>query len=288
MLGIFSCDPGGAEILSSWLLNYKGKYKVCLKGPAINIFKKKIKGLKNYSSKNVFKSSNKIITSTGWSSKHEINAIIQAKKYKKYVITILDHWVNSRERFIKNKILHLPNEIWVFNKKSLQIAKNLFKKKVIIVKKNDPYFRKTIKQIKLLKKKIKNKNNILYLTTPNVDKKFSDLYFFKVFIENLYFFKKNNIKIIFRVHPLDNVKKYLEYINQIKKKYIIEISKNSIEFDLARSNCVFGINSTAQIISALAKIRTINIYPKSCQKKYDISLIFNKIENFFRIIKKNS
>ena len=49
MLGIFSCDPGGAEILSSWLLNYKGKYKVCLKGPAINIFKKKIKGLKNYS-----------------------------------------------------------------------------------------------------------------------------------------------------------------------------------------------------------------------------------------------
>ena len=45
------------------------------------------------------------------------------------------------------------------------------------------------------------------------------MYFFKVFIENLYFFKKKNIKIIFRVHPLDNVKKYLEYINQLKKKY---------------------------------------------------------------------
>lgn len=285
MLGIFSCDPGGAEILSSWLLNYKGKYKVCLKGQAINIFKKKIKGLKNYSFRNVLNSSNKIITSTGWSSKHEINSIIEAKKYKKYVITILDHWVNYRERFIKNKILHLPNEMWVFDKKSLEIAKNSFNKKVKIIKKNNLYIRKIVKKIKFLKKKIKNKNNILYLTTPNVDKKFIDLYFFKVFIENLYLIKKNNIKIIFRVHPLDNVKKYLEYINQIKEKYIIEISKNSIEYDLARSNCVFGINSTAQVISALANIRTINIYPKSCPKKYDISLIFNKIENFFKIIK---
>jgi hypothetical protein len=218
MLGIFSCDPGGAEILSSWLINYKGKYKVCLKGPAINIFKKKIKRLKNYSFNSVFNSSNKIITSTSWSSKHEINAIIQAKKYKKYAISILDHWVNYRERFIKNKILHLPNEIWVFNTKALEIAKNLFRKKVIIVKKNDLYFRKIIKQIKFLKKNIKNKNNILYLTTPNVDKKFSDLYFFKVFIKNLYLFKKSNIKIIFRLHPLDNIDKYSEYINQIKQK----------------------------------------------------------------------
>ena len=285
MLGIFSCDPGGAETLSSWLLNYKGKYKVCLKGPAINIFKKKIKRLKNYSFNNVFNSSNKIITSTGWSSKHEINAIIQAKKYKKYAVSILDHWVNYRERFIKNKILHLPNEIWVFNTKALEIAKNLFRKKVIIVKKNDLYFRKIIKQIKFLKKNIKNKNNILYLTTPNIDKKFSDLYFFKVFIKNLFLFKKDNIKIIFRLHPLDNIDKYSEYINQIKKKYMIEISKNSLEFDLARSNCVFGINSTAQVISALANIRTINIYPKLFSKKYDISLIFNKIENFFKIIK---
>jgi hypothetical protein len=66
---------------------------------------------------------------------------------------------------------------------------------------------------------------------------------------------------------------------------MIEISKNFLEFDLARSNCVFGINSTAQVISAVANIRTINIYPKSCSKKYDISLIFNKIENFFKIIK---
>ena len=285
MLGIFSCDPGGAEILSSWLLNYKGKYKVCLKGQAINIFKKKIKRLKNYSFRNVLNSSNKIITSTGWSSNHEINSIIQAKKYKKYVITILDHWVNYRERFIKNKILHLPNEIWVFDKKALEIAKNFFNKKVIIIKKNNLYLRKIVKKIKFLKKKIKNKNNILYLTTPNVDKKFLDLYFFKIFIENLYLFKKNNIKIIFRLHPLDNIDKYLEYINQIKKKYMIEISKNLIEFDLARSNCVFGINSTAQVISVLANIRTINIYPKSLQKKNDISLIYNKIENFFKIIK---
>jgi hypothetical protein len=285
MLGIFSCDPGGAEILSECLSNYRGKYKVCLKGPAINIFKKKIKKLKNYNLNNVLDSSNKIITSTGWSSKHEINAIIQAKKYKKYVIAILDHWVNYRERFVKNKILHLPNEMWVFNKKSLEIAKNSFSKKVIIIKKNNVYFRKIVKKIQFLKKKIKNKNNILYLTTPNADKKFSDLYFFKIFLENLYLFKKNNIKIIFRLHPLDNIQKYLEYINQSKKKYIIEISKNSIESDLARSNCVFGINSAAQAISVLANIRTINICPKSCPKKYDISLIFNKIENFFKIIK---
>ena len=67
MLGVFSCDPGGAEILSSWLSNYKGDYIVCLKGPAILIFKKKIKNLKNFNFNYVINSSDKIITSTGWS-----------------------------------------------------------------------------------------------------------------------------------------------------------------------------------------------------------------------------
>ena len=285
MLGVFSCDPGGAEILSTWLSNYKRDYIVCLKGPAILIFKKKIKNLKNFNFDYVINSCDKIITSTGWSSKHEINAIIEAKKKKKYLITILDHWTNYRERFVKNKKLYLPNEVWVVDKKAFSLAQKYLNKNVKIKKKNF-YFNKLIKKINFLKEKNINKNNILYLSTPNISNKKPDIFFFKVFIKNLHLFRKKNQKIIFRLHKLDNIKKYLDYIKIIDQEFDIEISKNSLEYDLARCCSVFGSNSAAQAISVMAQIRTINIHPKFLPRKNDISRVFNKIENFFQLIKK--
>jgi hypothetical protein len=196
MLGVFSCDPGGAEILSSWLSNYKGDYIVCLKGPAILIFKKKIKNLKNFNFNYVINSSDKIITSTGWSSKHEINAIIDAKKKKKYVITILYHWVNYRERFVKNKKLYFPNEVWVVDKKALCLAQKFLYKNVKIKKKYF-YFNKLLTKINNLRKTNINKNNILYLSTPHISDIKPDIFFFKIFIKKLHLFRKKKPKNYF-------------------------------------------------------------------------------------------
>ena len=48
-IGIICHDSGGAEILSSFVKLYNGKYNFTLKGPANDIFKKKFKNKKHIS-----------------------------------------------------------------------------------------------------------------------------------------------------------------------------------------------------------------------------------------------
>ena len=127
MICISSNDAGGAEILSSWLKKYNKKYVLNLSGPALKIFKKKIKVSKNFSKISSCPNTiSKIITSTSKNSIQEINAIKYAKKNKIFVISLIDHWTNYEKRFIRNKKKILPNELWVTDKYALRIAKSKF------------------------------------------------------------------------------------------------------------------------------------------------------------------
>ena len=92
----------------------------------MNIFEKK--GIKNsrHDLFDAINESNYVITSTSWQSNLEKEAIIISKKLGKYVISLIDHWVNYKERFILNGTLNLPNEIWVTDEYAFKIAKSNF------------------------------------------------------------------------------------------------------------------------------------------------------------------
>ncbi len=45
MIAVISHDAGGAEILSSYVSRNKLRYKLILEGPAVTIFKRKIKNV---------------------------------------------------------------------------------------------------------------------------------------------------------------------------------------------------------------------------------------------------
>ena len=69
-----------------------------------------------------------VLTSTSWQSKLELNAISYARSIGKKCISILDHWVNYRERFIREGELILPDEIWVCDNHAFALAKKTFPK----------------------------------------------------------------------------------------------------------------------------------------------------------------
>ena len=161
MICVSSNDAGGAEILSAWLKNQNKKYILNLSGPALKIFKKKLKFKKNYKKIEKYsKKITKIITGTSKSSMQEINAIKYAKKNKIFVISVIDHWINYKKRFFRNNKIFFPDELWVTDNYAYKIAKNKFN---LPIKKIKNYYFSSHLKSNIFKKK--ERDQILYLNT---------------------------------------------------------------------------------------------------------------------------
>jgi len=91
MIGIVSHDSGGAELLSSWVVknNHKKKFLFSLSGPALRIFKSKIKNIKNRNINFLIEHVDKLVTSTSWPPRNEMKAIKLSKKKKFFAQVIL-------------------------------------------------------------------------------------------------------------------------------------------------------------------------------------------------------
>ena len=291
MINVISHDPGGAELLSSWIANNTSKnYIYSLKGPAQNIFKRKIKNLNRFSSKKKF-DYKKVIITTG--SDYERKMIFKSYKQKKYLIVVLDHWINYKKRLLIKNIQILPNEIWVFDRKAEIISKKIFKCK--ITRKKNFYYANNKKFF--LKNKKKKKNNLLFICDPNPSKLKKTDSFINFFDEKkvikyiLSFFLNDFIcakKVILRLHP-SQLKRLKYWKNYYKKKFFkfknkIYFTKNNyLAKDLINVKMVFGGNSAALNLSSFLGIKTYSISIKK-KTNYKFNLIpNNKKMNFINI-----
>ncbi len=261
MKTIVASDAGAAEILSFFAKKNKNEYNYLLKGTAKKIFKKNLGKYKTISLKESLKKTKLYICGTGWQSDIHIQ-IIKATRYKDIkVIAYLDHWVNYKNRFLKNNKYYLPDEIWVGDEVAYKIAKKIFS---IKVKKKINYYVNHIKKNfkdKSVKKKDLSKNiNILYVTEPTSKVKdkwkinkydydeFSSLIFFLDKIKFVY----KDFKIRLKTHPSENLKKY----NNILKKYDYNIevcNSTNLLNEIKNSEVVVGCNTLALHIALVVK-----------------------------------
>ena len=191
-----------------------------------------------------------------------------AKKKEIHSISYLDHWINYKERFLRKKILTLPNEIWVGDKLAYQLAQKKFKKnktKIKIVK-NMFFF-----DVKKQSKKIKSKKQLLYVTTPIADfakDNYGDRCFYGFTEESALLYFLNNIDKIksrfniikIRPHPSENKSKYIKF-KKYDKRIIIDKSKNILD-DILISRVVVGYNSMAMILASIVGKKVISCLPK--------------------------
>jgi len=138
-IGIVCHDAGGAEIISSYILQESLVVRFCLEGPAIKIFERKLGTIKRESLLEVINNSSSLLCGTSWESDLEWDSIKEANNQGKKVVSFLDHWVNYQERFVRNDIILLPDEIWVGDVYAKVIAKNCFPNLKIKLVEN-PYF----------------------------------------------------------------------------------------------------------------------------------------------------
>jgi hypothetical protein len=119
---VVSHDAGGAEILACYVTQNGIDCRLVLDGPAAGVFKRRLGMVKQYSLEEALASCAWFLTGSSWQSDLEWRAIGEARRAGKRTVTFLDHWVNYPERFIRNGVQHLPDEIWVGDEDSFAMA----------------------------------------------------------------------------------------------------------------------------------------------------------------------
>ena len=263
-------DAGGAEIVSSWVKKNKNNYSFYLAGPAKKIFKNKLNVGSSDNLEKIIKKSDWLLCGTSWQNNIEKLAIqISIDKNIKSV-SYIDHWVNYKERFILDKKLLLPNELWVGDKESQAIASEVFfeyKNRIKFVENeylND--IKNDINDLKSHKKK-----TVLYVCEPiaahakkqcgnELEWGYDEFMALEFFLQNVDIIDKNIEEIIIRPHPSEDINKY----NWVKKKssYPVTISNEiNIIDDIKKCKYVVGCESMAMVIGLIANKIVISSIP---------------------------
>lgn len=242
----------------------KLKCKFSLGGPAKKIFEKKIGSVNNLPFRQAINESNYVITGTGWATDLEYNAIKYAKNKQIPVTAYLDHYVNYKERFIRNDLEILPNQFWVTDKYSLDICKNIFPSiKLKIV--DNFYLKDQLSQIKKIDDLIED--NLLYILEPTRNKwgksKLGEFQALDYFLSKLsYLNLPRNTKINLRPHPSDKSGKYDRWIKERKEPFKFLINESlSLNESISKSKWIVGCESYALVIAIEAGRKVFTSLP---------------------------
>ena len=263
-------DIGGAEIISSFVLEKKIKFKGFLSKKAKLIFKKKLinNELINLSYiKNNINKFDLLITGTGWDSKYDKEILFLFKNLEIKKISFLDHWANYKIRFQYKGINTYPSDIITSDNYAFTLAKEVFKNLDIKIHQTKNYYISQTK-IKFKKKKhrILNSNTFLFIDEQNTKHYkynnksiFNERNILDLFIKKLFRKYKYNFALIIRIHPNDSYHKY----DKLCSEYNIKVSKNKeLIDDLIKVNYVVGISSMALYIAEILGKSIVYALPK--------------------------
>ncbi len=295
MINVICSDAGGAEVISSWLLYKKIKFKLTATGPAIKIFKNKFKNIKIYKSLAVSKKTNFILIGTSV-KKYELNHIFKIKRYKIKVIAYLDSWTEYKERFHLRGHYIVPNELWVCDKYAMKIAKKTFNN--IPIKLVGNYYLRNLKTIYIKNKKMVKKKKIIFLSSPIKDFakiRFNDSNYYNYTEDDIFnFFLKDSIglkinlaEITIQLHPREDLNTYEKSIKNLDLNIKVNKTKKLIDI-FNDANIVVGCNSMALVVAQVAMgKKTINILPKGVKNiipyKQVKTIKFDQYNNYTRI-----
>ena len=124
-VAVVSHDAGGAEILSSYVVQQGLHCIYSLAGPALKIFERKLGPVNVMPLEESIRQSDWLLCGTSWHSDLEWQAIKMAREHGKRAVAFLDHWENYRERFIRGGAICLPDEIWVGDTQAETLAQRV-------------------------------------------------------------------------------------------------------------------------------------------------------------------
>ena len=278
-ISLIAHDAGSANLLTHFFIGINTQpAKVFMVGPAQKIWENYYPDmLISNSIKEAVSGCSIVITGTGWQTDIEHEARILAKNMDIYSIACLDHWVNYEERFNRYNEIILPDEIWVFDKHALDLARNFFPDINILLEKN--YY------IHNMLQSAKNYTapqipEILYLTEPIKDNwgrgTDGELQALDYFLENIgKLGLPTKYNLVLRLHPSENSNKYLSLLQSKNVKFRLDISTEVAE-SISRSLWVVGCQTFALVLALQFKKTVYSSLPPHAPKS---TLPFKEIIN---------
>lgn len=255
-------DAGGAEQIAWLMRKMNRKIHVFLSGPAINVFERSGIDFEPISVMSDLMKSDLVITGSGWMSTHENDVIRFCQSQGIACLTVLDHWVNFKERFLKEPVA-IPNLFAVTNLPALELANEAFPDKPVWLL---PDF-----QIEFFKSSIVQDGlrcRILVLMEPSPALS-SDFCITLDMEEGLIQYATQLRKIrglrnvVLRPHPSQGLES--QRLSELKEKFpevLLSKNKDLIE-DLRESAVVLGFSSYGLYISAMCGIDTMSYFAGS-------------------------
>ena len=273
-VALVSHDAGGAELLASYAAKHKLGGPFVLAGPAVGVFKRRLGFCGVSTLPEALAACEWCLCGTSWQSDLEWNAIAEARRAGKRAVAFLDHWINYRERFVRNGILHLPDEIWVADEYAEKLAHNVFGGIDLRLVSN-PYFADLKREIAKLKEEMPKANatgkTILFVSENISDgerllhgderyRGYTEFDAISYLLDNLKAFGGTINKVVIRPHPSDSSGKYAHLVRSYPG--IVELSNGApLVKEIAEADVVAGCQSMALVVGLLAEKVVVSCIP---------------------------
>ena len=209
-----------------------------------------------------------LLSGTSWASDIEHQARKQARHLEIHSIAVLDHWVNYRERFIREGELILPDELWVADNEAQIEARRCFPGLPIRQLPN-LYLEELALEVAAYHPQPARScpQNILYVLEPirqhwEHDDRSSELQAFEFFLDYLpRLGVRNNVQIRLRPHPSDLAGKYDDWPKRFPSFDLAIDSTGSLSKQIAWADWVVGCESFALVIALHSKRIVISTLP---------------------------
>lgn len=266
-------DAGGAEVLSSYVRRRRLNCRFSLSGPARKVFERKLGMCEIVSVAAAVQDCVRLLCSTSWQSDFELSAIKCARAAGIPSIAWLDHWTNYPERFIRDGVPCLPDEIWVGDAYAEAIARERLPG-IRVTLRDNPYLEDVIEELAEqtpLYRPNAQMLSVLYVAEPvrePAQRMHGDpLYYgyteeqaLRFFLDHLDALGRPVGRIVIRRHPSEEPDKYRD----IAADFPLPISfseGSSLVADVSAVDCVVGCGSMALVVALLAGKRVVSCIP---------------------------
>lgn len=270
-LAVVCHDAGAANLIIEWLRGAPNfELRAHMQGPALALWEASFPSSVVMPLEQSLYGASQLLSGSGWASSIEHEARVRAHAMGLPVLAVVDHWVNYRERFVREGREFLPDEIWVADDYAFAEAKRCFPELVLRQLPNQ-YLQLQVDAIHTFDDYRKQDvvQRVLYAMEPirlpwaSSDSRageFQALDYFLTRLESLGLNSQSQIRL--RPHPSDFPGKYDAWLESRRVNYNVALAPDvSIAEALSWADWVAGCESFVLVIGLAAKKKTVSTLP---------------------------